>query len=574
MTFAQVMHGLVGGAALLAIGTAGCGKPADGTTVILSPEESIAMQVAIGSDIMMVLDQCIPSTAERTVAQSAMALTHRWAERSLRARGRSRQALFGIVQGACFADLRRESADFLTQLPFDGFAIGGLAVGESKEQREEFTALVAERLPADRPRYLMGVGTPLDILEAVHRGVDMFDCILPAQVAQRGTAFTSVGRLQLRREKYRLQDEPLDPACDCATCRQHSRAYLQHLHKVGDAFGWRLLTVHNLAFYHRLMREIRAAILEGTFAAFYRRQREALAVSDNTEREASRPRPAAVPRLGDYEMMLNPLGHASIRQRSSGEIMHSVSDPMTEARCLYVEQSRLAERLQEDGKELVIWDVGLGAATNAMAAVRCYETAGGRRALRLISFERDLDSLRLVLGRHAFFPHVHHRAPHLLLREGSWYEGGLRWELWQGDFRETLETAPPPDLIFYDPFSSKTDGELWRLETFVRVRERCSGYTELFTYSASTAVRAALLGAGFFVGRGVGTGPKEETTIAFSRHPGREARLLDERWLQRWGRSGARYPAGIPPTAREAFGRSILAHPQFAPVVEAAGGRP
>ncbi|TAG32021.1 MAG: tRNA guanosine(34) transglycosylase Tgt, partial [Verrucomicrobia bacterium] len=222
----------------------------DGRTHLLSPETSIGMQKAIGSDIMMVLDQCIPSTAPYDVAEAAMHLTHRWAERSLRARGDSAQALFGIVQGACHAELRRQSASYLRTLPFDGLAIGGLAVGETHEQRYAFTDLAPEHLPRDRPRYLMGVGTPIDILEAVHRGVDMFDCIIPSQVAQRGGAFTSQGRLQLRRSVYKYAEEPLDPACTCPTCRNYSRAYLHHLVKTEEPLGWHLLTAHNLHYYH------------------------------------------------------------------------------------------------------------------------------------------------------------------------------------------------------------------------------------------------------------------------------------------------------------------------------------
>src|SRR4051812_38916370 len=167
----------------------------DGRAIQLSPELSIETQKAIGSDIMMVLDQCIPSTGDEATAREALGITHRWAARSLAARGDSTQALFAIVQGALYPDLRRESAATLTEMPFDGFAIGGLAVGEGRSEREDTCELTAQLLPQDRPRYLMGVGTPLDILEAVHRGVDMFDCIIPTQVAQRGGAFTSRGFL-------------------------------------------------------------------------------------------------------------------------------------------------------------------------------------------------------------------------------------------------------------------------------------------------------------------------------------------------------------------------------------------
>lgn len=261
----------------------------DGRTYLLSPEESIRVQRAIGSDIMMVLDQCVPSTVSHDEARAAMELTHRWAKRSFEARKDSNQALFAIVQGACYPDLRRISADVLTQQPFDGFAIGGLAVGESKNQRDDFTELTAALLPPNLPRYLMGVGTPLDILEAVHRGVDMFDCILPTALAKRGTAFTSRGKFQLRRSVYKFSEEAIDPDCDCGTCANYSRAYLHHLTKADELLGWKLISKHNLRFYHRMMREMREHIFADTFEEYYRVKREEWARSDE-ENPAKPPR--------------------------------------------------------------------------------------------------------------------------------------------------------------------------------------------------------------------------------------------------------------------------------------------
>jgi queuine tRNA-ribosyltransferase len=318
---------------------------------LLSPETSIAAQQAIGSDIMMVLDQCIPSTAPRDQAAAAMALTHRWALRSLAARGDSPAALFGIVQGACHADLRRQSAAFLRALPFDGLAIGGLAVGETQAERYAFTGLVTAELPENLPRYLMGVGTPLDILEAVHRGVDMFDCIIPGQLAQRGVAFTARGKVQLRRLPHKFAEAPLEAGCDCATCRHYSRAYLHHLVKADETLGWHLLGIHNFAFYHRLMRDMRAAILRGDFAAFYERNRGELGRSDeeNVVHPVKKRHLPRVKHLGDYDIVTGPAGHASIRQISSGEVMHSVNRPSDEAERLYVQQSGLADRLQPAG---------------------------------------------------------------------------------------------------------------------------------------------------------------------------------------------------------------------------------
>jgi len=255
----------------------------DGKLHLLSPEESIDIQKSIGSDVMMVLDQCIPSTSPHQVAKKAMELTHRWAARSLAARGDSPQALFGIIQGACFEDLRKESAETLCAMPFDGFAVGGLAVGETKTEREDFTEMTARLLPAGQPRYLMGVGTPIDILEAVHRGIDLFDCILPSALAKRGTVFTSKGKLQMRRTAYKFSEDAVDSDCSCTTCEKYSRAYLHHLTKTDEYLGWKLLSIHNLVFYHRLMAEIREHIFEGDFFSYYREKRAVLALSGDEE---------------------------------------------------------------------------------------------------------------------------------------------------------------------------------------------------------------------------------------------------------------------------------------------------
>ena len=552
----------------------------DGDVHMLSPETSIDMQKAIGSDIMMVLDQCIASTAPRAEAEAAMQLTHRWARRSLAARGDSPQALFGIVQGACHADLRKTSAEFLRELPFDGLAIGGLAVGETPAQRYEFTGVVTEQLPKNLPRYLMGVGTPLDILEAVHRGVDLFDCIIPSQLAQRGTVFTSQGKLHLRRSVYKFSEEPLDPRCRCQACREHSRAYLHHLVKADELLGWHLLAIHNLTFYHRLMAGIRESILQDAFLPFYERTRLQLALSD-VANPSTAPQPARTfryPRLGDYEIHPSPHGFNSVRQISSGEVMHSVNRPEEEANRLYIEQSFLAARLATaESDELVVWDVGLGAATNAMAVLRCFERcqaengAAPLRSLRLVSFECDLDPLRLAAGRAGYFPHVRHGAPQAILSQGYWIHssGRMHWELVHGDFLARFSTARPPDLIFYDPFSYKTDSALWSAETFTSILEACATKpAELYTYSAATAVRAALLSAGFFVGEGVGTGPKADTTIAFSRAASartvlRSPRLLGPEWLARWRRSSSKFPASLSPEARTRFENRIENHPQF-----------
>ncbi|MBT9560695.1 MAG: tRNA guanosine(34) transglycosylase Tgt [Myxococcales bacterium] len=254
--------------------------PVSGRRGRLTPATSVAAQLALGSDIGMVLDHCVPATAGYDDAYAAMVRTHRWAAASLAARGDATTALFAIVQGACHEALRRESADALTGMAFDGYAIGGLAVGESREQREAQTAVVCERLPADRPRYLMGVGTPLDLLEGVHRGVDLFDCILPTAMAQRGRAYTRVGRLDLRRGVYADQEAPLDAGCSCPVCRRYTRAYLRHLYAAREPLAWTLIGQHNLHFWLDLMARIRGGLAAGTFLELYRNEREWLDASD------------------------------------------------------------------------------------------------------------------------------------------------------------------------------------------------------------------------------------------------------------------------------------------------------
>jgi queuine tRNA-ribosyltransferase len=244
----------------------------DGRIHQLTPEGSIEMQTTIGSDVMMVLDECVEATADEATARAAMERTHRWALRALAARANPEQALFAIVQGGLHPSLRRASAVFLGDHPFDGFAIGGLAVGDTRAQREDMTAFAAELLPAKFPRYLMGVGTPPDLLIAIGCGVDMFDCVIPTRLAWQGTAFTSTGRVRVTRGIYRLSDDPLDTACSCSTCATFTRAYLHHLMKCSEPLGPRLLTIHNLHYYLDLMGQARAAIDAGAYAAFARQK--------------------------------------------------------------------------------------------------------------------------------------------------------------------------------------------------------------------------------------------------------------------------------------------------------------
>jgi queuine tRNA-ribosyltransferase len=250
----------------------------DNSRQLLSPESSIAMQQALGSEIMMVLDVCIDSTTDEAGTREAMERTHRWALRSLAARNATPtgQALFAIVQGGVHERLRDESAAFLTQYPFDGFAIGGLAVGETRPEREAMTERVTSQLPVHRPRYLMGVGTPIDLVEAVRRGVDMFDCIIPTKMAQQGYAYTFHGLVRVTRQVFRLSEEPLEATCGCDVCARYSLAYLHHLMKGKHTLGSRLLSIHNLFHYQTLMARMREAILMGTFDSLYRELKAAL----------------------------------------------------------------------------------------------------------------------------------------------------------------------------------------------------------------------------------------------------------------------------------------------------------
>ena len=259
----------------------------DGSEHLFTPESSVRDQVSLGADIIMCLDQCIASNDSRDAVQGAMDRTHRWALRCLEARHGYREhagrALFGIVQGGVFEDLRQQSAEYVTSLDFDGYAIGGLAVGESKAEMYGVTGLVAKLLPPDRPRYLMGVGAPEDLVECVYRGIDMFDCALPTRVARNGALFTPEGRVDITRGRFRDVAGPVQEGCDCYSCRRFSVAYLHHLFKAKEILGLRLASMHNLRFVLRLMEEMREAIAEGRFEAF---RRDFLATFSPTNEEA------------------------------------------------------------------------------------------------------------------------------------------------------------------------------------------------------------------------------------------------------------------------------------------------
>jgi queuine tRNA-ribosyltransferase len=248
-------------------------SPLNGDLVDLTPERSIEMQHALGADIVMVFDECTDYPAEHAVARDSMERSARWARRSraafddAKAGAGGDAALFGIVQGGVYGDLRAESLARLSHIGFEGYAVGGLAVGEHEAERLAVLENLEPRLPVDRPRYLMGVGTPADLVKSVARGIDMFDCVIPTRHARNGQLFTSEGRINIRNARFQSDTGPIDPDCACYACRNYSRSYLRHLQQCNEILGARLATHHNLHFYLDLMRRLRAAIEAGTFAA-------------------------------------------------------------------------------------------------------------------------------------------------------------------------------------------------------------------------------------------------------------------------------------------------------------------
>jgi queuine tRNA-ribosyltransferase len=245
-------------------------SPITGSKVFLSPEVSMQVQHDLGSDVVMIFDECTPYPATEQQARDSMALSLRWARRSRAEMDRleNPNALFGIVQGGMYEHLREESLERLSEIGFDGYAIGGLSVGEPKEDMLRILDHLPSKMPADRPRYLMGVGKPEDIVEAVRRGVDMFDCVMPTRNARNGHLFTSTGVVRIRNSQYKTDTGPLDADCDCYTCRNFSRAYLHHLDKCGEILSSQLNTLHNLRYYQTLMAGLRGAIEQGTLQRF------------------------------------------------------------------------------------------------------------------------------------------------------------------------------------------------------------------------------------------------------------------------------------------------------------------
>jgi queuine tRNA-ribosyltransferase len=249
-------------------------SPIDGAEIFLGPENAIEIQHQLGSDIIMVFDECTSYPATETEARDSMQLSLRWAQRCVQAHGDNKAALFGIVQGGMFEGLREESLAGLLELGFDGYALGGLSVGEPKEEMKAVVEFCAEKLPTEKPRYLMGVGTPADIVHAVSQGIDMFDCVMPTRNARNAHLFTSKGLLRLRNSRFRNDTGPLDEGCDCYTCQNFSRAYLHHLDKCREMLGAQLNTIHNLHYYQTLMASLREAIEQGKLSAFVSRFQE------------------------------------------------------------------------------------------------------------------------------------------------------------------------------------------------------------------------------------------------------------------------------------------------------------
>jgi queuine tRNA-ribosyltransferase len=249
-------------------------SPVDGAKIFLGPESAIDVQHALGSDIIMVFDECTPYPATREQARESMELSMRWAGRCKEAHGEHTSALFGIVQGGMYSDLREESLAGLVELGFDGYALGGLSVGEPKNEMRDVIQHCGALLPAEKPRYLMGVGTPQDIVYAVTQGIDMFDCVMPTRNARNAHLFTSKGLLRLRNKRFRQDTKPLDENCRCYTCQNFSRAYLHHLDKCREMLGAQLNTIHNLHYYQDLMAGLRNAIARGELADFVARFEE------------------------------------------------------------------------------------------------------------------------------------------------------------------------------------------------------------------------------------------------------------------------------------------------------------
>ncbi len=360
----------------------------------------------------------------------------------------------------------------------------------------------------------------------------------------------------MSRTQHRLEEAPLEAGCDCSTCAQHSRAFLQHVASAGSALSARLLAVHNLRHYGRLMERLRAAILDGRLEDEVRALRPALQASGEGRRE------------GDFELVTLGSGARAVRHGGHGEVMHPGVGPEEEAARLYLRQP-LSLGLEAKEGPLKVLDVGLGAAANAAAWLNW--AAKSARGLELVSLEKDRAPLKLALGDPEGFAFLGPwaDAAEALLEHGRWEQGRIRWTLLEGDARQTLASAGAGfDLVMQDPFSPESEPELWTPAWFRQLREACAPTAWLATYSSATPVRVGLLLGGWFIAAGVSSGARPETTVAGTTRAALPS-PLGERWLSRWKRSSARAPVGgaFSPEVE----RAVLEHPQFAAL--AAGSR-
>jgi queuine tRNA-ribosyltransferase len=522
----------------------------DGRIHHLTPEGSIEMQTAIGSDIMMVLDECVSATVDESVVQAAMHRTHRWALRSLSARADPAQALFAIVQGGLVPALRRQSAQFLTDHPFDGFAIGGLAVGDTRAQREDMTAFAASLLPIASPRYLMGVGTPPDLLHAIGCGIDMFDCVIPTHLAWQGTAFTSTGRVRIRRAELARR----------ATGRALQLLDLPDVHAQLSASPVQVQRAAGAApAQHSQPPLLPAADARGPGGDRRRPLRRLRARATGADRSSRARRGARV----SHEVVRTRGGALAMRSLADGEVMHPGVGPRIEAEQLYVRQSRLEERLRAaDDATLVVLDVGLGAGSNALAARAASERAApGSARLELFSFERDLGGFELAIASGEAFGWQGEpgQAARALLACGEHQTARTRWRLVGGDLLDALARwTVPADIVFWDPFSPRANPALWTVAAFAATRRIAGPRCTLFTYSASTAIRLAMLLGGWAVGIGDAVGDKRQTTAAAVSGDDL-ARPLERGWLARLSRPDVPLPSDAP---ADAVARASAA-PQF-----------
>jgi tRNA U34 5-methylaminomethyl-2-thiouridine-forming methyltransferase MnmC len=399
----------------------------------------------------------------------------------------------------------------------------------------------------------------------------MFDCIIPGKMAQQNYAYTFEGTLRLSKSEYRLSDAPLDATCPCPVCTKYTRGYLRHLAHGNHALSQRLLTIHNIWHYEALMARMRKAIVEGRWAAEYEQLVELLGP------KTDRPKVVEGSRDGNFELVTLKSGERAVRHVGHGEVMHPVG-PWTEANHLYVNQTELPRRLKiADENPLRILDVGLGAGTNAVAALTAAKALGNAmaRPIEIVSLEHDLAPLRLALADAEGFPFLQpwRQACEAILADGRWDTPMMSWRVLTGDALKTVEELDGDyEVIFFDPFSPESNPTLWTVNFIRAIASRMKPQgAVLATYSSATPTRVSLLMSGLWVGTGASTGSRTETTMAANKD-GLLAQPLAERWLQRWRRSSSRGPHGE--TFTKDHETAVFLHPQFEPYVNSAARRP